>query len=234
MRTAFLPERLRPRAQRRRSRRSLLLLALLPAILALTPWWRVQAVDLDGCAGLPSEVTASLRQLVGRPALTVSPQWVRRQLEQWPEVAEVEVRLELPGTLRVAATRKAAHGSVAAGKRWHAITCDGELAGALDQPLEPVLEGVRCRPAEMRRALEVAGRCAQATGGRVETVREITPSDFELRLWPAGAERPVVLHLGPEPTASERYWFERIARGEARSSWADLRWNDRLVLGGVG
>lgn len=234
MKTAFLPERLRPREKRRRSRRSLLLVALVPAALALTPWWKVQAVDLGGCAGLPSEVTASLKQLVGRPALTVSPQWVRRQLEQWPEVAEVEVRLELPGTLRVAATRKAALGSVAAGKRWHAVTRDGELAGVLDQPLEPVLEDVRCRPAEMRRALAVAERCAQATGGRVEIVREITPADYELRLWPAGAERPVVLHLGPEPTAGERYWLARIAHGEAASPWADLRWEDRLVLGGVG
>ncbi len=234
MKASFLPERLRPHAQRRRSRRSLLLLALLPATLALTPWWRVQAVDLDGCAGLPSEVTASLKQLVGRPALSVSPQWVRQQLEQWPEVAEVEVRLELPATLRVAATRKAAHGSLSAGRRWHAVTRTGELAGVLDRPLEPVLEGVRCRPAELRRALSVAERCAEASGGRVETVREITPLDFELRLWPAGAEQPVVLHLRPEPTAGERYWCERIARGEARSPWADLRWDDRVVLGGVG
>jgi glyoxylase-like metal-dependent hydrolase (beta-lactamase superfamily II) len=88
--------------------------------------------------------------------------------------------------------------------------------------------------AELRRALAVAERCAGATGGRVETVREITPSDFELRLWPAGAELPVVLHLRPEPTTGERYWLERIARGEAQSPWADLRWDDRVVLGGVG
>lgn len=234
MRTSFLPERLRPNAQRRRSRRSLLLLALLPATLALTSWWRVQAVDLGGCADLPPEVTASLMQLVGRPALTVSPQWIRRQLEQWPEVAAVEVRLELPGTLRVAATRREAHGSLSAGKRWHAVTSSGELAGVLDHKLEPVLEDVRCRPAELRQALAVAERCAEATGGRVETVREITPSDFELRLRPAGAEQPVVLHLSPEPTKGERYWLERIARGEARSPWADLRWDDRVVLGGVG
>lgn len=234
MRPAFLPERLRPNAQRRRSRRSLVLVALLPATLALTPWWRVQAIDLGGCAELPPEVTASLQQLVGRPALTVSPQRVRRQLEQWPEVATVEVRLELPGTLRVAATRKEAHGSIAAGKGWHAVTSDGELAGVLDQRIEPVLDGVRCRPAELRRAIAVAERCAGATGGRVEAVREITPSDFELKLWPAGDEPPVVLHLRPEPTAGERYWLERIARGEARAPWADLRWDDRVVLGGVG
>jgi len=234
VKASFLPERLRPHAQRRRSRRSLLLIAVVPATLALTPLWRVQAVDLAGCASLPSEVTASLTQLVGRPALAVSPQWVRRQLEQWPEVAEVEVRLELPGTLRVSATRKPAQGSIAAGSRWRAVTSSGELAGSLDQPLEPVLDGVRCRPAEMRRALSVAERCATATGGRVESVREITPLDFELRLWPAGAEQPIVLHLRPEPTAGERYWLERIARGEARSPWADLRWDERLVLGGVG
>lgn len=234
MSAGFLPERLRPRAQRRRTRRSVLLVALLPATLALTPWWRVQAVDLSGCCGLPGEVTAQLEELVGRPALTVSPQWVRHQLEVWPEVSEVEVQLELPGTLRVTARPTEAIGSVQVGRRWHAVTSAGELAGAVDRPIAPVLEGVRCRPDELSVALSVAGRVAASTGAPVEAVREITPSDFEVRLRPDGWERPLVLHVGPEVSAGERYWCARIARGEVASPWADLRWDDRVVLGGVG
>jgi hypothetical protein len=62
----------------------------------------------------------------------------------------------------------------------------------------------------------------------------VMKTPLELKLWPAGDEPPVVLHLRPEPTAGERYWLERIARGEARAPWADLRWDDRVVLGGVG
>ena len=234
MSASFLPERLRPRTPRRRTRRSALLFALLPATLALTPWWRVQAVDLSGCRGLPSEVTRQLQALVGRPALTVSPQWVRAQLEVWPEVSEVEVRLELPGTLRVTARPTDAAGSVPVGHRWHAVTGSGELAGAVDRPIEPVLEGVRRRSNELRVALAVAGRIAVSTGARVETVREITPSDFEIRLWPDGHDRPLVLHVGPEASAGERYWCTRIAHGDVSSPWADLRWDDRVVLGGVG
>jgi hypothetical protein len=230
----FLPERLRPRAQRRRARRSVLLVVLLPATLALTPWWRVQAVDLSGCLGLPSEVTAQLHDLVGRPALSVSPQWVRHQLEAWPEVSAVEVRLELPGTLHVTARQTDAAGSVPVGHRWHAVTRTGELAGALDRPIEPVLEGVGCHPDELSGALAVAERLAASTGGQVEVVREITPSDFEVRLRHDGYGDPLLLHVGPEATDGERYWCGQIARGGAASPRADLRWDDRVVLGGVG
>jgi len=230
----FLPERFRPRVQRRRSRRSLLLVALVPATLALTPWWRVQEVDLSGCLGLPSEVTTELSNLVGRPTLAVSPQRVRRQLELWPEVSEVEVRLELPATLRVTARQTEAIGSVPVGRRWHAVTRSGELAGAIDRPVEPILEGVRCRPDDVRRALLVAERLGAAAAAHVEVVREVTPSDFEVRLRIDGWDRPMIVHVGSDATGGERYWCDRIARGEAISPWADLRWDDRVVVGGVG
>lgn len=210
------------------------MVALLPATLALTPWWRVQAVDLSGCVDLPVEVTDELQQLVGRPALAVSPQRVRRQLELWPEVSAVEVRLDLPGTLCVTARKTEAAGSVPVGRRWHAVTPAGELAGAVNRPIEPVLDGVRCRPDDIRRALSVARRLAVSTGARVKAVRQVTPSDFEVRLRVDGRSELPIVHVGPEATAGERYWCDRIARGDAPSEWADLRWEDRVVVGGAG
>lgn len=234
MSRAFLPERLRPRAPRRRSRRSFLLVGLLPATLALTPLWRVQAVDLSGSGELPVEVTAQLEGLVGRPTLAVSPAWVRRQLEVWPEVSAVEVQLELPGTLRITARPAEPAGSVPVGSRWHAVTRTGELSGAVDRPVEPVLEGVRGGAADLRHALAVAERIRRSTGASVQTVRQITPSDFEVHVRADEVEQPLVLHVRPEATGGERYWCERIARGEATVPWADLRWDDRIVLGGAG
>jgi len=211
----------------------MLLIGLLPATLALTPLWRVQAVDLTGCTGLPSEVTAQLEGLVGRPALAVSPAFVRRQLEVWPEISAVEVQLELPGTLRVTARATEPAGSVPVGDRWHAVTRAGELAGAVDLPVEPVLEGVRHRPAELRHALAVAERVRRSTGATVQTVRQITPSDLEVRVLAAGGEQPFVLHVRADATAGELFWCDRIARGEATAPWADLRWDNRVVLGGA-
>ena len=234
MSAGFLPDRFRPRSPKRRTRRTMFLIVLLPVSLAATPWWRVQAVDLSGCVGLPGEVVTQLHGLVGRPALLVGPQRVRRQLEVWPEVAAVEIRLELPGTLRVTAQKTDSMGCVPVGRRWHAVNAAGELAGALDRPIEPILEGIRCESEELRRALSVARRVAVASGARVEVVRQITPSDYELRLWPEGSERPLVIHVRPDGSAGERYWCERIASGDVISPWADLRWEERIVLGGVG
>ncbi len=103
-------------------------------------------------------------------------------VEVWPEVATVDVRLELPSTLRVHATPAVAHGSVPSGRRWRAVTEDGGLAGPLDQPRHPVLVGFSSEKTELGTALGVARRVAVATGAVVEEVRIVTPADFEVRL----------------------------------------------------
>ncbi len=207
-------------------------------VLALTlvavPMWRVQAVDVSGCSGLPSELMTSLDDLVGRPTLAVSPQWVRHQLEAWPAVSAVEVRLELPGTLRISAKQTQAHGSVPVGKRWHAVTASGTLGGNLDEPIEPVLSVTPGSPAEVRKALWVARRIAGQSGGHVRGVRPITPVDYEVDLVPPGTDRPVVLRVRPEASRAEAQWCRGMARGEVSPGWVDLRWDDRVVLGGTG
>jgi len=229
----FLPDRLRPATPRRRKRRPpWLLLAVLAAIPAATPWWRVQAVEVTGYRDFPVTVHASLNALVGRCPLTVDPQWVRRQVEVWPEVATVDVRLELPSTLRIHATPAVSHGSVPSGRRWRAVTEDGGLAGPLDQPWYPVLVGFSCDKAELGPALGIARRLAVATGAVVEEVRVVTPTDFEVHLRSRSDRQPVTVRVQPTQTKGERFWCERFSNGEWDQAWADLRWEDRVIVGG--
>jgi len=175
-----------------------------------------------------------MEALVGRSALAVNPRWVRRQLEVWPAVADVEVQLELPGTLRVTATPATALGSVAIGHGWHAVTSEGMVGGILENPVEPVLVGFPHRAIELRRGLGIAGRIAEASGMRVEAVRTITPADYQLRLRLPKSDRQVVVHVALEATAGEGYWCDRVSGGEQPPPWADLRWDDRVVVGGKG
>ncbi len=200
----------------------------------LAPWWQVRAVELASCPGLPPSVAASLQGLVGGFPLSVDPQWVRRQVEVWPVVAAVDVRLQLPGTLLVTATPVDPEGSVPRGRRWQAVAGDGGLAGPLTVPLQPVLVGFPTEPTDLRRGLAVARRLQAASGGTVHTVRRVTPTDLEVRLRPPGLDHAVVVRVRPEVTAGERLWCATAAGGSAIPPWADLRWDDRMVIGGLG
>jgi cell division septal protein FtsQ len=206
-------------------------LVAVAALPLLTPWWRVQAVEVRGCPGLPKTVTRSLQDLVGLCPLALDPQWVRRQVEVWPVVETVDVRLQLPATVQVSATRVVPSGSVPIGRGWQAVAEDGNLAGSLESPLAPVLKGFANQPDELRLALRIARRLERSSGGRVEVVRFITPADIELRLHLADMTEAVV-HVQSEETEGERYWCDLVARGEPTAAWADLRWDDRIVFGG--
>jgi hypothetical protein len=202
------------------------------ALPLAVPWWRVRAVDVSGFDNLPGSVVASLGDLVGRCPLTLDPQWVRRQVEVWPEVAAVDVKLELPATLRVHATPTLPTASLPVGRRWRAVTEDGLPAGPLDEPRNPVLIGFGMQPDKLRRAMRVARRLANATGGDVEEVRFVTPADFAVRLRPLDGRQTVTLRVRPTRTHAERYWCERVADTGWVGGWADLRGDDRVVIGG--
>jgi cell division septal protein FtsQ len=208
---------------------SLVVLAVIPAAM---PWWRVQAVEVTGFRGFPATVHSSLSTLVGRCPLTVDPQWVRRQVEVWPEVASVDVRLELPSTLMIHATPAVPIASVPSGRRWRAVTEEGVLAGPLDAPTYPVLVGFSGPGSELSSALAVAYRLTAAAGAVVEEVRLVTPADYEVRLRPIGDRGPVTLRVLPAETRGERFWCERYSGGGWSSRWADLRWEDRVIVGG--
>jgi len=228
---AFLPERLRPGLSRRPRRRRFALLAVVPGLLVLLPWWRIQAVELDGAGRVPAVVASQLEQLVGTPALAVDLREGRRRVEAWPGIAGVDVHLELPGRLRVVARPAPPCASVRSGQGWHGVAADGALAGPLDGPLAPVLDGLPLEPAELRVALAVAGRVAAASGAAVEAVRPVPPADLELTVRTDGGRRLGVL-VGRTAGAAERYWSARVAAGEPPAPWSDARADDRLVIGG--
>jgi hypothetical protein len=165
MNTAFLPDRFRPRPPHRRSSRPWVALVTLAAIPLVIPWWRVQAIEVNGFPGLPDTVTRSLEDLVGGFPLLVDPQWVRQQVEVWPVVETVDVRLELPGTLTVSATQVTPEGCLSVGRGWQAVAADGTLAGPLTSPLPPILTGFPHRPQELRRALGVVHVQPEETAG---------------------------------------------------------------------
>jgi cell division septal protein FtsQ len=189
-------------------------------------------VEVTGYQGFPETVRSSLGALVGRCPLTVNPEWVRSQVEVWPEVAAVDVKLELPSTLKVHATPAVAHGSVPSGLRWRAVTEDGGLAGPLDVPRLPVLVGFSSGAGELSAALDVAHRLATEAGSVVEQVRLITPMDFEVRLRPRLDGPQVTVRVQPAGTNGERYWCERLSGSSRDIRWADLRWDDRVIVRG--
>jgi hypothetical protein len=97
----------------------------------------------------------------------------------------------------------------------------------------PIVDGRADGPDERRRALAAARRLESATGREVLMARAVTPSDLEVRLAPT-ADDPLglVARVAPRETAAERWWSEQVTAGRPPSRWADLRWDDRLVVGG--
>jgi hypothetical protein len=226
----FLPERLRPQTARRRPRRGLAMLTVVPFMLLALPQWRITEVDVDGCSKLPPAAVQSLHELVGEPTLDLDLDAVRDQVRVWPGVGSVQVELELPGTLRVRTEEEPAHGSLRIGRGWHGVALDGELAGTLEIAMAPVLEGFESAT-ERGRALAAARRVAAASGAPVLSVDKVTPADFRVVLVGAGEEKEKTVHVTPQGTVAELAWCAALARGEVPQRWADLRWSDRMVVG---
>lgn len=225
-----LPERLRPRPARRRSRRRLTLLILLPCLLIPLPWWKLQRIEVTPCPGLPEVVSQELQQLTGTSPLALDLQWVQRQMEVWPGVAGVKVQLELPGSLYVTVRPAEVVGSVAIAQSWHGITGSGAFSYLLAEPQQPLLDGFGWTPAELRRGLAVAARVRVATGAQVERARKVMPGDTELTLLVGNAKKPVVIRVGADATEAERQWCDRVHHGWQPAPWTDLRWHDRMVV----
>jgi hypothetical protein len=226
----FLPERLRPPSTARKRRRGYALLTVVPVMLLALPQWQVREVLVDGCPKLPAAAVHSLHELVGQPTLGLDLQAVRDRVEIWPGVGEVDVELELPGTVRVRANAEVSRGSLRVGRSWHGVAADGSLIGAVDVALPPILESF-AGPETRKVGLDVVNRMEEATGGRVVEIRRITPTDFRLRLQPSGDGPEMVVHVLPAGTEAEEAWCAAIAQGTMNRSWADLRWADRIVIG---
>lgn len=225
------PDRLRRRDPRRRLSRWLLLPVALSAFVLAASAWRVSAISLGGCPGLPASVSSNLSAAVGTPMVALDLEWVRQVVGCWPAVAGVDVTVELPGTLRVVARSAVPEGSVRVGGRWLLVDREGRPAGFAPDPVEPVLE--RC-PAERRQvALAVARRLAEASGAAVRTVRWVLPDDLRARVRLPGSGDEVTVHVASATTEAERWWADAVSRGLAPAV-ADLRLGHRVVLGGGG
>lgn len=226
----FLPDQFRPRTPRRRSRRRYFFAAAgLTVGLLLAPLWKVQSVEIHGGDALPDSVTASLESLVGHMVPILGLDWLHQVAATWPAASEVRVHLELPGTIVVEIFPEPPRGSVPVGTGWHAVAMDGRLAGELTEPLPPELVGFR-RPSDRRLAFSVARRIAEASGGEVTAVHQVTPEDFVVGLWFEGPDRLTTIHVIPEGTAAETVWCEQVMNGGVMVEWADLRWPHRMVL----
>jgi hypothetical protein len=200
-------------------------------MLLVLPRWQVGEVLVEDCPGLPESTVHSLHELVGQPAVGLDLQSVRERVEAWPGIGQVEVELELPGTVRVRAEAAASCGSLRVGRSWHGVAADGTMAGAIDIALPPVLEGFVDEGGRSD-GLAVVRRLQEATGGRVMKIRRVTPVDYRLRLQPPGAGPEMVVHVQPRATEAEIAWCAALAGGSVAQRWADLRWHDRIVVGG--
>jgi hypothetical protein len=156
---------------------------------------------------------------------------VRDRVEIWPGVGEVEVELELPGTVHVRAVASVSRGSLRVGRSWHGVAADGSLTGLVDFALPPVLAGFTS-DIERSKGLAVASRLEETTGGQVNEIRRVTPSDYRLQLELSGGGPEIVIHVLPQGTNAEKAWCAAVANGSLTQTWADLRWMDRIVLGG--
>jgi hypothetical protein len=227
----FLPERLRPPTTGRKRKRGFALLTIVPVMLLALPRWQVGEVLVQACPKLPQSAVRSLSELVGQPAFGLDLQSVRDRIEAWPGVGEVEVELELPGTVHVRAEAATSCGSLRVGRSWHGVAADGTMTGAIDIALPPVLDGF-VSVSGRADGLEVVRRLEEATGGQVMEIRRVTPMDYRLRLQPPAGGPEMVVHVQPRATDAEIAWCTAVAGGSVAHRWADLRWQDRIVIGG--
>jgi hypothetical protein len=227
----FLPERLRPPTNGRKRRRGYALLTVVPVMLLALPRWQVTEVLIEGCPKVPAASIHSLHELVGQPAMGLDLGAIRDRVEIWPGVGEVEVELELPGTVHVRAAAAVSRGSVRVGRSWHGVAADGSLTGRVDIALPPVLAGFTGDLGRSK-GLAVASRLEEATGGQVREIRRVTPSDYRLQVQPADGGPDITIHVLPQVTDAERAFCAAVTAGSLTQTWADLRWTDRIVLGG--
>ena len=232
----FLPESLRPRPgkprRKKRARRPLVVVAVFLGIslafLALFKW-RISEVRIESCPALPACVAENLEAMRGSwvPALDLGK--MQHLIDCWPGVGDCDISLQLPGTLLVRASAAPVAASIPTGHGWHALSPDGEIGRCLGRAVFPVLENFPPDAAELRRGLAAGKRVADGVGGKILSLRWISPDDLELRLEKGKRGRKLVLHVLPEGGPAEN-WFYRHLRDQENTMWADLRQADRIVV----
>ncbi|MEN8165515.1 MAG: hypothetical protein ABFS37_15405, partial [Acidobacteriota bacterium] len=109
---AFLPASLRPAPQApsprtRRPIRWWLQVGTFTAVFIgagiLLAGWRLTAVEVTSCQGLPPSAVVNLESLTGRWIPSLDLERIRQDVERWPGITGVGVELKLPATLRIQA-----------------------------------------------------------------------------------------------------------------------------------
>lgn len=172
---------------RRRLRRLLLLVAVAATALAAVVVLRSPVLDVDevAVAGTRHLDPATIREAagidVGRPLLLADLDGARDALEAMPWVESARVTRDLPGTVEVRVREREAVAVVAAGDRAVLVDRDGRVleeatattgAGqvqvvATEAPPAPG----RAVPADLRTAIDLAGRLRANPLGAVAAVR---------------------------------------------------------------
>jgi len=214
---------------RRSRRRFVLPVLVMVGVLLVLPMWSVRSVEVRGSDVVPESVTTSLDGLVGHMVPLLDLDWLHAVAAAWPAASDVRVHLDLPGRVVVEIYPETPRGSVAVGTGWHAVAADGRLAGVVDGPHAPELVGFR-RPSDRRVAFSVARRLAEASGGDVVSVEQVTPGDFRVELRFDEPSRISTVHVIPDGTDAERAWCDLVKTENATVEWADLRWPYRLVM----
>lgn len=235
----FLPASLRPTPQAPRSRtRSPMrwwlsagaIVTLCVGAGILLAGWRLNAIEVTTCTGLPASAVANLEDLRGSWIPSLDLDEVRQNVETWPGIDGVAVELKLPATLRIQALPDEICASVQMGRTWRGVTCNGTLGRRLAEPNFPILENFDLGESDLRSALSTGTRLCDGTIGRLLSVRKITPSDYEVTIATHTLpDTPSIVRVLPQGAPSEQWWHETALSGRA-PAWADLRLDHRIVI----
>jgi cell division protein FtsQ len=214
-----------------------------PRVLARTPWFRVQRVEVAGVHLLaPHEALAASGIRVGESVWSDPAGWEAR-LARHPVVAEARVTRRLPGTLRIGVREKEPVGLVEAGAL-RPVTARGELLPAdparvaVDLPLIRIpLSRGGVAPRDRALLAEVE-RLGQLDAGLLARVSEVRWSGRDLLLTLSAPDARVLVPAG---AGTDRLRRLRAALAEvegrlaARADGAgpvriDLRFQDQVVV----
>ncbi len=235
----FLPASLRPTPQAPRSRtRSPIRWWLSAGVITtfcvgagiLLAGWRLNAVEITTCTGLPASAVVNLEDLRGTWIPSLDLDKIRQNVETWPGIAGVAVELKLPATLRIQALPDEICASVQIGRTWRGVTCNGALGRRLAEPNFPTLEHFDLDEVDLRSALSTGTRLCNGTIGRLVSIRKITPSDYEVTIAThILPDTPSIVRVLPQGAPAEQWWHEAALSGRA-PAWADLRLDHRIVI----
>lgn len=235
----FLPASLRPAQQAPRKRTRLPVkwwcqfvataLVIFGAGILLSRW-RVEVVEITDCPGLPASAVTNLEEIKGFWIPSIDLDKIRHDVEMWPGVAGVAIELKLPSTIRIQALPDEICASIAMGRTWRGINCNGRLSRRLAQPKFPILVNFSFDEAELRSALSAGSRICDGTTGQLKLIRKITPSDFEITIQnEALVGATSIVKVLPQGSPSEQWWRTAALNGQA-PAWADLRFDQRIVI----